>query len=143
MWTPDSQGRKQAVPLPEAVLRILKQVMDESGFKGPEDLVFATETGTPLDERNLMRRIIKPIAAELNMPWMGWHFCRHTHSTLAEELGMALSDRQAQLGHSDYRMTMLYTHSNLDRRRETLDLMANRLLGRIADETKSDKKGAD
>jgi hypothetical protein len=69
-------------------------------IQGPEDLVFATETGTPLDEKNLVRRIIKPIAGELNMPWMGWHVCRDTHSTFAEELGMALSDRQAQMGHS-------------------------------------------
>src|SRR5258706_9759498 len=137
--TVKKKSRNRDLPLPEAVLQILQQVMDESEFKGPEDLVFATETGTPLDEKNLMRRIIKPIAVELNMPWMGWHVCRHTHSTLAEELGMALSDRQAQLGHSDYRMTMLYTHSNLDRRRETLDLMANGWLVRTADEAKSDQ----
>ena len=84
------------------------------------------------------------------MPWMGWHVCRHTHSTLAEELGMAFSDRQAQLGHSDYRMTLHYTHSNLQRRRQTLDLMADRLLGRTsagaspdtdADLTLNDTKG--
>jgi hypothetical protein len=43
-------------------------------------------------------RIIKPIAAKLGMPWMGWHVFRHTHSTLAEELGMALSDRQVSYG---------------------------------------------
>ena len=60
---------------------------------------------------------------------MGWHVFRHTHSTLAEDLGMALSDRQAQMGHVDYRMTMHYTHSDLNRRRQTLDLMADRLTG--------------
>jgi integrase len=79
------------LPLPDGVLQVLKQVMDESEFKGPDDLIFATEKGTPPDEKNLMRRIIKPIAKELDMPWMDWHVCRHTHSTLAEELGMALT----------------------------------------------------
>jgi integrase len=136
--TVKKKARNRDLPLPVAVLQVLKQVMDESQFKGPDDLVFTTDNGTPLDEKNLMRRIIKPIAKELNMPWMGWHVCRHTHSTLAEELGMALSDRQAQMGHGDYRMTMLYTHSNLERRRQTLDLMADRLLGRKPDAAQSD-----
>jgi hypothetical protein len=67
------------------------------------------------------------------MPWMGWHVFRHTHSTLAEELGMALSDRQAQMGHGDCKMTMHYTHSNLERRRKALDLMADRLTGRASE----------
>ncbi len=93
---------------------------------------------TPLDEKNVMRRIIKPTAVELSVSCMGWHVCRHTHLTLAEELGMALSDRQAQMGHGDYRMTMLYTHSDLERRRQTLDLMANRLLGLSSDAVPSD-----
>jgi integrase len=76
-----------------------------------------------------MRRVIKPVATKLRMPWLGWHTFRHTHSTLAEELQMALSDRQAQMGHSDYRMTLHYIHSDMERRRRTLDVMANRLTG--------------
>jgi integrase len=91
--------------------------------------VFATDKGTRLDEKHLMRRIIKPIAVNLKMPWMGWPVFRHTHSTLAEENWYGLSDRQAQNGHGDYRMTMHYTHSDTNRRRESLDLMARRLTG--------------
>ena len=32
------------------------------------------------------------------MPWLSWHVFRHTHATLGEQIGMALSDRQAQMG---------------------------------------------
>ena len=53
--TVKKKSRNRDLPLPVAVLRVLKQVMDESEFKGPDDLVFATESGTPLDEKNLMR----------------------------------------------------------------------------------------
>lgn len=123
------KSRNRDLPLPKVVLPVLRELMDRSKFKGPDDLVFCTEKGTPLDEKNLMRRIIKPVAVRLNMPWIGWHVFRHTHSTLAEDLGMALSDRQAQMGHGDYHMTMHYTHSDLNRRRQTLDLMADRLVG--------------
>jgi hypothetical protein len=35
--------------------------------------------------------------------------------------GMALSDRQAQMGHGDVRMTLDYTHSDLNRRRQAIE----------------------
>jgi integrase len=125
--TVKQKSRNRDLPIPQVVLPVLRQLIDESRFKEPEGLVFATEKGTPLDEKNLMRRVIKPIAAKLKMPWMGWHVFRHTHCTLAEQLGMALSDRQAQMGHGDQRMTMHYTHLDLNRRRQTLDLMGEML----------------
>jgi integrase len=127
--TVKQKSRNRDLPISRGALPVLKEVMAGSNFKGPDDLVFGTEKGTPLDEKNLMRRVIKPVGAKLEMAWMGWHVFRHTHSTLAEELGMALSDRQAQLGHGDYHMTMHYTHSDLKRRRGTLDRMADRLTG--------------
>lgn len=131
--TVKKKARNRDLPIPAIVLPVLRKLMEESPFTEPDSLVFATDKGTPLDEKNLMRRIIKPIAEKLNMPWMGWHVFRHTHSTLAEDLGMALSDRQAQMGHGDPGMTMHYTHSDLDRRRRTLDQMAVRLIGHASE----------
>ena len=74
-----------------------------------------------------MRRVIKPIAVELGMPWLSWHVFRHTHATLGEHIGMALLDRQAQMGHGDVRMTMHYTHSDLERRRNGIEAMSKQL----------------
>ena len=42
---------------------------------------------------------------------------------------MALSDRQAQMGHSNPLMTLHYTQSDLGRRRESLDAIEALLLG--------------
>lgn len=47
-----------------------------SKYPGPDDLVFASSKGTPLNENNLMRRVIKAIAKELGMPWLSWHVLR-------------------------------------------------------------------
>jgi integrase len=69
----------------------------------------------------------KPVAVKLAMPWLGWHTFRHTHATLGEQIGMALSDRQAQMGHGDVRMTMHYTHSDLERRREGVEAISEKL----------------
>ena len=41
---------------------------------------------------------------------------------------MTLSDRQAQRGHGDVRMTLHYTHSDLDRRRQAIETMTDRLI---------------
>jgi hypothetical protein len=41
---------------------------------------------------------------------------------------MAFSDRMAMMGHSEARMTALYTVEDLARRRTVLDQMAERLL---------------
>jgi integrase len=79
--TVKKKSRKRDLPIPKAVLPVLQELMDCSKFKG-SDLVFCTDKGTPLDEKNLMNRTIKPAAKKLGMPWMGWRVFRHTHSTL-------------------------------------------------------------
>jgi integrase len=66
------------------------------------------------------------------MPWLSWHVFRHTHATLGEQIGMALSDRQAQIGHGDVRMTLHYTQSDLQRRRGAIEDLTNRLMGKTA-----------
>jgi integrase len=66
-----------------------------SSHNQPNDLVFCSGSGTPLDEKNTMRRAIKPAAKKLGMPWLGWDVFRHTHATLADEVGLALTDGQA------------------------------------------------
>ena len=73
---------------------------------------------------------------------MGWHVLRHTHATLSERIGMALSDRQDQMGHADYRMTLHYTHGDMERRRAGLTALTDRLVKRPAD-TNAIEKGSD
>ena len=63
---------------------------------------------------------------------LSWHAFRHTHATLGEQIGMALSDRQAQMGHADVRMTLHYTHSDLNRRRAAIETMSGRLMGKAS-----------
>ena len=39
------------------------------------------------------------------MDWLSWRCFRRTHTTLANEPGMAFTDRMAMMGHSEARMT--------------------------------------
>jgi integrase len=127
--TVKAKSRRRTVPLSATVIAALASLRAKSKFMAPDDLVFASSKGTPLNENNLLRRVLKPIATKLDMPWLSWHVFRHTHATLGEQIGMALSDRQAQMGHGDVRTTMHYTHSDLERRRAGIETMSARLVG--------------
>ncbi len=48
-----------------------------------------------------------------------------------KQIGMALSNRQVQTGHGDVRMTMHYTHSDLERRRAGVEAMSEWLTALI------------
>jgi integrase len=130
--TVKAKSRRRTVPLSSSVVAALVDLRRRSRFSGLDELVFASRNGTPLNENNLLRRVVKPIAVRLDMPWLSWHVFRHTHATLGEQIGMALSDRQAQMGHGDVRMTMHYTHSDLERRRAGVEAMSERLTASAA-----------
>ena len=123
-----AKSRRRNVPLGTSVVSALLEIRSRSAYTGADDLVFASGNGTPLNENNLRNRYLKPAGERLGMPWLGWHAFRHTHATLGEQIGMALSDRQAQMGHGDVRMTMHYTHADLNRRRVAVEAIAEKLL---------------
>lgn len=68
--TVKAKSRRRTVPLSSCVVRLLIELRQRSKFNGPDDLVFASRKGTPLNENNLLRRVIKPIAMQLGMPWL-------------------------------------------------------------------------
>jgi integrase len=123
-----AKSRRRNLPIPAALRGVLAQMKERKKFTGPDDAVFAARTGRPVDEHNIARRHLKPVGGSLEMPWLSWHCFRRTHTTLANELGMAFTDRMAMMGHSEARMTALYTVDDLKRRRIVLDQMAERLL---------------
>ncbi len=123
-----AKSRRRNLPLPMALRGVLANMKERHNFTASNDPVFAARTGKPVDEHNIARRYLKPVGQSLGMPWLSWHCFRRTHTTLANELGMAFTDRMAMMGHSEARMTALYTADDLQRRRTVLDQMADRLL---------------
>jgi site-specific recombinase XerC len=55
-----AKSRKRNLPLSQSVVEALSALRSRSRFTGPEDLVFASRKGTPLNERNLLGRVLKP-----------------------------------------------------------------------------------
>lgn len=111
--------RRRIIPLPIALAVYL---LDR---EGPADApVFAGSTGRPVDEHNVRERVLKPAATKLGMPWLGWHSLRRSLATRLDEQGASVADRMASLGHAEAEMTMHYTRSDIERRREVLEKIA-------------------
>jgi integrase len=106
--------RRQAVP---AVPRPL----------GPEDAVFVGRDRRPVDQSAVLNRQVRPAAAAIGAPKLGWHDLRRTFATLADQVGMTLGERQALMGHARAAMTMAYTHTPSELAIAALDRLGERL----------------
>jgi integrase len=124
---PKTQYRKRFIPLTHAGVVALETVKQTSLFSGPDYIVFATKNGTPKGSSNRRHRVIKPTGKKVNLPWLNWHAFRYTFATIGEQLGIALSDRQAQMGHGTVWMTQEYTLSDFERRRAGAELIAQKI----------------
>jgi integrase len=109
------------------VVEVLDDIRSLSKTTRPDDLVFTSTGIKPVDEKNITHRALKPAGKELGIPWVSWHVFRHSHATFIEDVGMPFSDRQAQMGHSAGNMTLHYTHSDLERRRGAVEIIAGKL----------------
>jgi integrase len=76
----------------------------------PEDFVFRTERGTPLNPNNVRARVLLPACERAKVPRIGWHNLRYTYATWADPTGESIKALQSQLGHTDSRLTLgVYT----------------------------------
>ena len=90
--------RRRNLPIDPALAKILRGMASRLAFTGPDDPVFASSSGKPVDAHNLFNRVLKPIGAKLGMPWLGWHAFRHTHQMLIRQEAMSPADQMAMLG---------------------------------------------
>jgi integrase len=114
-----------------ALARVLRELKVASSYSGPDDFVFASETGTPLQARNASRRgLAKAVEAaglKDDARPIGWHLLRHGFGSLLLAQGENVVFVSGQLGHKDPRITLgIYSHefnqdAQLEQARTRLD----------------------
>jgi integrase len=89
--------------------------------------------GEPLDDRSILRGVIRPAARRLGFYFegFGWHSFRRQNITLLQEEGATAFEAMAQAGHSRPSMTGEYTIVGFERREQAVRRVQERLqLGR-------------
>jgi integrase len=88
--------------------------------------------GNPLDDRAILKDFIRPAAKCLGFYFVGfgWHSFRRQNLTRIQEVGATPFEAQAQAGHSRPTMTSEYTIVSLERRKQAVLKLQERLLGK-------------
>ena len=108
--TPKTQRSHRIIPIGVEASSVLRALWRATVT--PEDLVFSTRQGQPLDRHNLLRRGLRPACNKLALHGITWHSLRHSHATLLDAVGAPLGTVQALLGHSTSEITReVYLHA--------------------------------
>ena len=90
------------------------------GSGTPDELVFTTRSGLPVEPRNLVRSF-RRICEQHGVRVVRVHDVRHTAATLLKDMGVPARDAQLILGHADISTTQqIYQHDTLDSRHDAL-----------------------
>jgi len=141
---PKSGRAIRDVELMPALVRLLaehKVWASKTGHAKPVDFVFCSQVGTPLQHRNVARRMLNPAmeAAKLlgeGSPRFRFHDLRHTFASVLIAQGHDVVFVSRQLGHSSTRLTLdVYAHlfdkaRHAQRMRDELEAAYGTLLGR-------------
>ena len=124
---PKTRASRRKVFVDGMVMDSLCQLRPEE-FQ-PGDFVFHTERGTPLNPNNVINRVLHPACKSAEIPAVSWHNFRYTFSTWANPTGESIKALQAQLGHTDSRLTLeVYTQPMPEAQKQLAGKVARVLL---------------
>jgi integrase len=89
--------------------------------------IFQSRAGTPLENRDICRRILKPLCKRLGIAPGGMHAFRHGRVSHLQTNGVPTDFTKNQVGHSSLRTTSGYTHFSDAFKRETVERLASKL----------------
>jgi integrase len=120
---PKSRAGHRSVTLPRSTIDELRRHLDSYAGPKPDDYVFTTGEGAPLERSNMLHRVWAPATAAAGLTGLRFHDLRHTAGTLAAQTGATTKELMARLGHASPAAAMVYQHAAADRDR----LIADRL----------------
>lgn len=116
---PKTTRSRRSIPLSNSMLTALKAhrrgQLEERMKRGAKyqnfDLIFASDAGTPIMHRNLLRRHFKPILEKAKLPEIRLYDLRHTTATLLLSAGENPKVVSERLGHASIVLTLdTYSH---------------------------------
>jgi site-specific recombinase XerD len=93
---PVSERRRQIITISSQFTCLLRRLMSRERFSNSEDFVLCSRNGTRINPDNIALRRLKPIGAELQMPWLSWKVFRNSRASLTRQLGKLWIEQLAQ-----------------------------------------------
>ena len=81
-------------------------------IKGKTGRVFKSQTGTPISGNNILKRVLYPLLAKLEIPKAGLHAFRHSRVTMLRKNGTPEDLQKQWIGHSSLRTGDRYSHTH-------------------------------
>jgi integrase len=103
---PKTRGSVRAIAMTPTLVSALRLHRMASSFKGDDELIFPSERGTPLDGRNMVRRLFEPALRKAGLPRMRFHDLRHCFASLLIAQGEHPKLISEQLGHASIQITL-------------------------------------
>ena len=120
-------GRRD-LPLLDAAYEVLIGIRRSNAGPLP-DLVFKTNSGTPIDDDRL-REAFQRLSKDVGLPVITLHNLRHAAATNLKNLGIPARDVQAILGHANISTTLqIYQHANIEEKSKALGQYEQLLVG--------------
>src|ERR1700693_3460590 len=119
--TPKTKKGYRNVSIDSGTVKMLKQHLGAR----TSGRIFQTRTGTPLENHNVVRQVLKPICKRLGIDPGGMHAFRHGRVSHLQQNGVPSDFTKNQVGHSSLRTTSGYTHFSEDFVRKTVERLAS------------------
>ena len=96
--SPKTRTSKRVVPVPESIMKLMKEYMLKQPKQDNSDSLFQSAKGTQLSPRNLLRQF-KAVGERIGCPWVSLHTMRHTFASkmFAEKVDIKIISKL--LGH--------------------------------------------
>ncbi len=108
---PKTPQAKRNIVLSPGLAKMLREHKMASRYKGERDLVFASETGRPMNGRNVSRRGLDKALANAKLGKLRFHDLRHTFASLLIAEGLNVVFVSRQMGHASPDITLrVYAH---------------------------------
>jgi integrase len=101
-----SEASRDVIPLSGEFMHFLRRWQQEVPSSEEGWMFPSVITGKPYHAGILLRRHLKPLAAKIGVPRLGWHTFRHSFRSWLDSVGTAVGVQQKMMRHADVTTTM-------------------------------------
>jgi len=105
--SPKTENAMRVIDIDPALAEMLRGHMGEKTGR-----VFESQTGSPIAGNNILKRVLHPLLAKLEIPKAGNHAFRHSRVTQLRKNGTPGDLQMQWIGHSSLRTTDQYSHTD-------------------------------